>query len=166
MFTISIDVRGLEGTERATRRLETDLPDSMADAAVELITNASVIARTIAQTELPSGGGTYAESFSVEGPRVSPNRVSVRLINTHKWAQAVELGTRAHSGQPRFHVPPEKVRTYPWVLKPDKTGWINFQKHRGARRFEIIRKTADALRMALPQTVGRYIRDIIGRFYT
>jgi len=114
----------------------------------ETLTYSHRTATGLAQTEMPSKGGSYLKSFlELPARKVSPSNFLAVLKNTHQWAEAVERG-----GGPIFPSPEKR-----YFRIPDGKSFYmvkrRFRSRRVPRGFYIFRRTARVAERALPRFV-------------
>jgi len=80
---------------------------------------------------------SYIGYFYLEGAERKGDLWTGKIINSHPYAQAIEIGTPAHTAGPYgFRVGPDRP-PYPWNMPADKRGWRTFYHHYGAKAFNI-----------------------------
>ena len=91
------------------------LPERIERIMNEVLEETLSYAIDLAETSLPSGGGSYIAHFKTRPARRYGNEIIASLINDHPWAQAVERGggpTTPHGKA--FAIPPGRS---PYMVK-------------------------------------------------
>ena len=91
VYEVKIDMREFKEfidrfPEEMRRAVQETMMETARAAQTDIIDRAAI--------HMPGGGGSFLETFRIEGPmEIEPGTFKVSLINYHEWAAAIEQGT-------------------------------------------------------------------------
>jgi len=142
---VEVDVNALKGFNvNVTKALDAWMTGVLDEIRME----STAYSRKTAYARMPKGG-SYVKGIKWRTIRQGPNDYVGELYNNHKWAQAVETGTKPHKissnkimrAKPTLAVQGGKGR--PWGTKYGSTVLYGRAfNHPGSRAFHIFRDTA------------------------